>query len=99
MSFNENELSIISLIDHFISGGVTAPDFEREYIRAWRDYRDSDVLSGAARDTILFFDSFFSCVDAYCSDPELIDEGDLDEKGRLTEVTQLKSSWEHAKFF
>ncbi|YCH29456.1 colicin immunity domain-containing protein [Erwinia sp. D4-22] len=99
MCFNKKDLFIISLINSFVSGDVTAPQFEREYIRAWRDYRDSDELNGAARDTKVFFDKVFSSVDAYCSDPELIDEGDLDEKGLLTEVTQLKSSWEHSELF
>ncbi|GLR10653.1 colicin immunity domain-containing protein [Mixta theicola] len=99
MSFNKNESFILSLIDSFISGDITAPEFEGGYIRAWREYRDSDVLKGAGKDTQLFFDMVFSSVDSYCSDPELIDEDDLDEKGLLNEVTELKASWRHSTLF
>lgn len=93
MSFNENEFSIISLIDHYISGSVTASDFEKEYIKLWREYRDSNALKGANEDTQIFFDKVFYSVDSYCSDPELMDEDDLNAEELLNEITQLKQSW------
>lgn len=99
MSFNENELSIISLVDHFISGGITAPDFEKEYIKLQREYRDSSALNGENEGTQIFFDNVFYSVDSYCSDPELMDEDDLNAEELLNEITQLKQSWMHLGFF
>ncbi|MGV3345907.1 colicin immunity domain-containing protein [Enterobacteriaceae bacterium LUAb1] len=93
MSFNQNESTILSIIDAFVSGGITAPEFEAQYSTAWRAYRDSDSAKEADHDTQRFFDSVFSTVDSYCSDPELIDKDALDEQGLLDEVINLQTSW------
>ncbi|MGV3345161.1 colicin immunity domain-containing protein [Enterobacteriaceae bacterium LUAb1] len=54
---------------------------------------DSDSAQEADHDTQRFFDSVFSAVDSYCSDPALIDKEDLDEQGLLDEVINLQASW------
>lgn len=94
MSFNQNESAMLDLIDAFTCGKITAPDFEEEYAFAWRTYRDSSALKKADIVTQRFFDSVFSLVDSYCSDPELIDEDDLTEDELLSEIARLKTSWE-----
>lgn len=96
MSFNQNESAILDLIDAFTCGNIAAPDFEQEYSAAWRTYRDSTDIKKADIATQKFFDSVFSLVDSYCSDPELIDEDDLNEDELLSEVSRLKASWENA---
>ncbi len=97
MSFNQNESAILNLIDAFTLGQIAAPDFEQKYSVAWRTYRDSSDIKNADIVTQRFFDSVFSLVDSYCSDPELIDEDDLNDDELLNEVSNLKISWENAK--
>ena len=53
-------------------------------------YKNADIV------TQRFFDSLSSLVDSYCSDPELIDEDDLNDDELLTEVSYLKIFWENA---
>lgn len=96
MSFNQNESAILDLIDAFTCGNIAAPDFEQKYSTAWRTYRDSSDTKKADISTQRFFDSVFSLVDSYCSDPELIDEDDLNEDELLSEVSSLKTLWENA---
>ena len=60
----------------------------------WRKHRDSNDSKYTDRNTQRYFDSVFSAVDSYCSDPDLIDEDDLDDQGLLKIVLNLKSSWE-----
>lgn len=93
MSFNTNELSLLAMIDSFVSGEITAPEFERKYATSWRNHRDSDGSKSPDRDTQRYFDSVFSAVDSYCSDPDLIDEDDLDDQGLLEMVLSLKTAW------
>lgn len=64
----------LSLVEEFLAGDIDARTFERRYLEAWSSAPPHgpgplfDVLEG------LFLD-----VDAYCADPELRDEGDLDD--------------------
>ncbi|EFX2127454.1 hypothetical protein SMX71_004358 [Cronobacter dublinensis] len=96
MSFNTNELSLLALIDSFVSGEITASEFENRYAISWRKHRDSDDSKSPNRDTQRYFDSVFSAVDAYCSDPDLIDEDDLNDQGLLEMVMSLKTNWEES---
>lgn len=93
MSFNKNESALMNVIDAFTSGEIAAPDFEKKYSVAWRIYRDSLEAQSADIFTQRFFDSVFSVIDCYCSDPELIDEDDLNDDELLNEVSGLKASW------
>lgn len=96
MSFNTNELSLLALIDSFVSGEITAQEFEKKYTISWRKHRDSDDSKSPNRNTQRYFDSVFSAVDSYCSDPGLIDEDDLDDQGLLETVLSLKTIWEES---
>ncbi|PWW07598.1 hypothetical protein DES37_10821 [Mangrovibacter plantisponsor] len=44
MFFNSHEIEIINLIDVFITGRITAPEFEHKYL-----YRDSSKKKRAER--------------------------------------------------
>lgn len=94
MSFNQNESAMLDLIDAFTLGKMTASDFEEKYAFTWRTYRDSSALHKADTVTQRFFDSVFSLVDSFCSDPELIDEDGLTEDELLSEIARLKTSRE-----
>lgn len=96
MSFNTNELSLLALIDSFVSGEITAQEFDKQYTISWRKHRDSDDSKSPNRNTQRYFDSVFSAVDSYCSDPGLIDEDDLDDQGLLETVLSLKTIWEES---
>ena len=88
--FNQYESKMIALIDSFLSRNISASDFEVSYLKEWRCYRDADNVKKSDENTQRYFDSVFSAVDTYCSDPELIDAGDLTEKELLEEVARLK---------
>lgn len=90
MFFNNYEANLLSVIHDFLSYKITANDFAANYSNAWRCYRDSSLPKGADIATQNFFDMVFTAVDCYCSDPELRDEEDYDEKGLFDEVKKLK---------
>lgn len=96
MFFNPNELALLTLIDSFISGEISAPEFESQYSTLWREYRDSDGSKSPNKDTQRYFDSVFSAVDSYCSDPDLLDEDDLDDQELSDVVMNLKTSWDES---
>ena len=65
----------ISLISDFTSKKITTLDFEKQYLRTFKEeqsYFSKEILN------ILY--TLFSDVDAFCADPELRDELDLDEE-------------------
>jgi len=94
MSSNQTELAMLDLIQNFISGNIAAEEFEEHYSTLWRRHRDSVEPKTADADTQRYFDSVFSAVDAYCSDPELFDEDDLDDRGLVDAISILKAAWE-----
>lgn len=96
MSTHQNESAMLELIDAFTTGQMTAPCFEQKYAAAWRAYRDTSSAKGADIGTQRFFDSVFSSLDSYCSDPALIDEGDLNDAALLNEVSRLQTRWKNA---
>ncbi|CCH48765.1 colicin immunity domain-containing protein [Pseudodesulfovibrio piezophilus] len=64
----------INLIDDFLHYRITASEFEMSFIRQRRqDLNDKNNYNNALEE--LFFD-----IDAFCSDPELIEEEDLTEE-------------------
>ncbi|MFI8415562.1 colicin immunity domain-containing protein [Serratia sp. NPDC078593] len=96
MSFNQRELAILALIDLFVSGNMKAPEFEKQYVASWREYRDCYEPKNRDKAMQRYFDSVFSAVDTYCADPDLIDEDDLDDQGLLNTISILKASWEES---
>ncbi len=69
----------ISLITQFVSGEITASQFEASYLEMTRELPEDayDVLN-----------DLFSNVDAYCGDPELRDDDDLDDEELLNSAKQ-----------
>lgn len=68
----------ISLLNQFVSGAITAPEFEMSYLGMFK-HDETNFPRSTWR--ILF--DMFADTDAYCADPDLRDEDDLDEKQLL----------------
>ena len=64
-----------SLIDKFLKFEISASFFENQYLKMFKN--QVDPLPDKEY-TIL--NSLFCDVDAYCDDPDLRDEGDIDEE-------------------
>lgn len=58
-----------------VGGRISGPEFEQRFLEVWRIYRDNHVATSSAVDTL------FTDVDAYCGDPDLWEDGDLDDEG------------------
>lgn len=67
----------------FIERRMSGVEFEAEFLKFWRLYRDGGVPTTSAVDTV------FTDVDVFCGDPELWEEGDLDEDGLREAVRRL----------
>ena len=68
----------ISLLNQFVSGAITAPEFEMSYLEMFK-HDETDIPIFAWR----VLNELFLDTDAYCADPDLRDEDDLDEKQLL----------------
>ena len=66
----------------FTQGRMTGIEFEREFLALWRLYRDHGVPTSEE------IDQLFTDVDTFCGDPELWEEGDLDEDGLRAAVAR-----------
>jgi len=65
----------IRLIEEFVGGDISAPEFERRYLTLFK----SDD-SASPEPIFLILDRLFSDVDSYCSDPSIRDGEDLDDE-------------------
>ena len=68
----------ISLLNQFVSGAITAPEFEMSYLEMFSN-DETDIPAFAWR----VLNELFLDTDAYCADPDLRDEDELDEKQLL----------------
>jgi hypothetical protein len=64
----------ITLISSFVTDKIEAIDFERKFLKLFKE--DPTEWSGAE---FAILDGLFADIDAFCSDPKLRDEEDLDE--------------------
>ncbi|WP_110661602.1 colicin immunity domain-containing protein [Salinicola socius] len=64
----------ILLITQFVTGKLTAPQFEVGYLDIFKN--ESEMLPQTSYDAL---NELFLDVDAYCNDPGLRDEEDLDD--------------------
>ncbi|WP_209437162.1 colicin immunity domain-containing protein [Pseudomonas batumici] len=64
---------------------MTATDFEREYLNAWREEAESGALSQDPPDIGECGSALFILADCYTSEPDRR-ESELDEEGLLREV-------------
>jgi hypothetical protein len=60
----------------FLDGRISAPEFETLFLALFRG-----VGKGLIGPLAQELDRLFGAVDAYCSDPELRDDFDIDEQG------------------
>ena len=95
---NKDELKLfVELIQKFTSLKISAMDFESAFIKLFQEVRDTGQLLSGSNEASKELSSFFTDIDAYCSDPSLRDEGDLDDaqllasaKNVLRQLTDLK---------
>lgn len=64
----------LNLIESFINGRIQASEFERQYLKLFKN--DSTIRQEKEFSVL---DKLFSDVDAFCDDPLLRDENDIDE--------------------
>lgn len=69
-----NLSSYIHLIKSFLTGDLTALDFESKYLDT---FKSDPTLR--PQEVFLVLDKLFGDVDAFCAEPNLRDEDDLDE--------------------
>ncbi len=84
---------LLKLINNFIHSSITAPDFEKNYINEWINYRDFGEQSGIDESTQEYFDRVFTALDIYCSNPDLRDENDFDDEQLLNEIIKINKEW------
>lgn len=89
-------MNLLQLIESFLSGDLSAFVFENAYTSAWRAYRDSGYDNELDEKTQEYVDRVFTTLDLYCAEPELRDEGDLDDHELLNEIIQLNKQWRKA---
>lgn len=92
--YSKNSVTdLLRLIDEFILGNISAPNFEVSYINEWRRYRDFGEKKGISYNDQEYFDRIFTALDVYCSDPDLRDENDFDDDELLNEVIKINKKW------
>lgn len=83
--------AFINTMLSFTDGRISAVEFEALYSELWKEYRDSDALYELNKAFEGTFDSMFTTLDCFCSNPELRDTGDIDEKELLSSVRSALS--------
>lgn len=63
----------IALIDAFVRGKIQPGIFEKEYLKL---FKNDNIRSD---EEFVILDKIFADVDAFCNEPELCDEDDIDE--------------------
>lgn len=72
----------VTLIRQFLDHRMSAEDFERRYLDLFKNETAGMTVTEFSQ-----LDRLFSAVDAFCPDPSLRSEGDLDED-QLREAAQ-----------
>ena len=70
----------VKLLHQFLSRGMSAAEFEKQYLSVFKN-----ESSGMKMAEYAVLEQLFTAVDAYCADPELRSDEDLDES-QLREV-------------
>ncbi len=76
------------LVEAFVDGAIDAPAFEQQFLAMWREGRDAGARERYAVD-LLFYE-----VDAYCADPALRDEHDIDEAELRAAARRCLARWD-----
>ena len=77
-----------ALIEDFVAGRTDGPTFERAYLDRWRRARDNGERERRA------VDKLFYGVDAFCADPALRGDTDIDETQLRAEARQALENWD-----
>lgn len=83
----------VELLEEFVGSFVSALEFERRYLRLFKN--EERVLPESL---FRVLDGLFADVDAFCPDSELRDEHDLSEeqlRARCAEALGRLMSWSH----
>lgn len=75
--------AIEALVERFVAGRISATEFERRYLEAFKHAARIEPEA-----VFLALDALFADVDAYCGDPTLRRSGDLDEAQLLERARQ-----------
>lgn len=73
----------ILLLTQFVAGEITAAQFEFSYLEMFKDEKEE-----FPEDVYDVLNNLFSDVDAFCGDPSIRDEEDLDEEGLIASVKE-----------
>jgi len=68
----------VTIVKHFIGGEITAIQFEESYLDAFKNQKH-DLPENAFK----ILNELFMDIDAFCSDPELREEDDIDDRELL----------------
>ena len=82
-----NDAGWRSLIEAFAAGRIDGPSFERRFLALWR----ADIARGESPRHAV--DLLFYEVDAYCDDPALRGEQDIDEEELRRQARLCLSRW------
>jgi len=72
----------IKLLEEFVGNKITADEFERRFIQLFKG--DNNLQTGTE---FKILDKLFADVDAYCSDPDLIEDPRFDIDGVQLQVS------------
>jgi hypothetical protein len=73
----------VHLMKSFVENEIDASEFERRYLSLFKS--DTNSWTEAEYESL---NNLFAEVDAFCADPELRDENDIDEE-QLKEATKM----------
>jgi hypothetical protein len=73
----------VHLMKSFVENEIDASEFERRYLSLFKS--DTNSWTEAEYESL---NNLFAEVDAFCADPELRDENDIDEE-QLKEATKI----------
>ena len=65
---SNNIPNYINLINSFMSGNISANEFEKEYLEL---FKNDEKLIDCSNEVYEILDTLFYAVDSYCSDPDL----------------------------
>lgn len=87
MNASENLEQYILIITQFVAGDISASKFETSYLSMFKN--ETEVFPEHIYDVL---NNLFLDVEAYCSDPELRDDEDLDENDLLSSAKDALSN-------
>ncbi|MCP5468589.1 MAG: hypothetical protein H7A32_04905 [Deltaproteobacteria bacterium] len=78
--------NFLDLMKKLVMKKISGPHFEKKYLEMSRAFRDNEDYLEVPEEIRLLISHVFVSVDAYCSDPTIRDENDIDENQLREEV-------------